>query len=289
MKSYRAHPPNGSGERLPRIASRFVQDCRVAAFHLLEFISPLGPSLFGPWVSTNGSTCRPLQSDDAVRHVSDRDIAPCCGIVGLMLNAMMDQSYLKVASLSVATGCVRTLFGTSGRYHHLMPDTTEEVHEGSNAMPTAQTIWQRWLAPAALLVAVVAVALAIWALMSASSNASAGGKQPGDPKMRVCTAFDTVSKAVTAQTHNDLGPDPVAQAAVAGNARLALLGGGQYLLSRLDSATPTELADHVRSFANGLQEIGIYALAGVPNTEHEQAARLTEADLTRTQIVDLCK
>ena len=111
----------------------------------------------------------------------------------------------------------------------------------------------------------------------------------GDPKMRVCTAFNTVSQAVTGQTHNDLGPDPVAQAAVAGNARLALLGGGQYLLSRLDSATPSELADTVRSFANDLQDIGIDALAGVPNSDPAQAARLTQADLTRKQIVSLCK
>jgi hypothetical protein len=175
----------------------------------------------------------------------------------------------------------------------LMPDVTGETqaHRESRRAPQPPVggALSRWLAPAALLVAVVAVALAIWALMSASSNASAGGKQPGDPKMRVCTAFDTVSKAVTAQTHNDLGPDPVAQAAVAGNARLALLGGGQYLLSRLDSATPTELADHVRSFANGLQDIGMYALAGVSNSDPEQAARLTQADLTRKQLVDLCK
>jgi hypothetical protein len=147
----------------------------------------------------------------------------------------------------------------------------------------------RWAAPVALLVAVVAVALAIWALMSASSNAPAAAQQAGDPKMRVCTAFDTVSQAVTGQTHADLGPDPVAQAAVAGNARLALVGGGQYLLSRLDSATPTELADPVRSFANDLQDIGMYALAGVSNTEPEQAARLTQADLVRKQIVELCK
>lgn len=174
-----------------------------------------------------------------------------------------------------------------GRYHHLMPDTTKAAHEGSPATPTAQTIWQRWLAPAALLVAVVAVVLAVWALMSASSGAPV--KLAGDPKMRVCTVFNTVSQAVTGQTHNDLGPDPVAQVAVAGNARLALLGGGQYLLSRLDSATPTELADPVRSFANDLQDIGIYALAGVPNTDPAQAARLTQADLTRTQIVGLCK
>ena len=76
---------------------------------------------------------------------------------------------------------------------------------------------------------------------------------------------------------------------MAGNARLALLGGGQYLLSQLDSATPPQLADAVRSFANDLQDIGINALAGVPNSNPEQANRMTQGDLSRKQIVDLCK
>ena len=146
----------------------------------------------------------------------------------------------------------------------------------------------RWAAPVALLIAVVAVALAIWALMSASPRAPETALA-GDPKMRVCTAFDTVSKAVTLQTNADLGPDPVALEAVPGNARLALVGGGQYLLSRLDSATPPELADAVRSFAGDLQDIGINLLAGVPTTDPSQATRVAEADAGRKQLVDLCK
>jgi hypothetical protein len=83
----------------------------------------------------------------------------------------------------------------------------------------------------------------------------------------------------------DLGPDP--QEAVAGNARLALVGGGQYLLSRLDSATPPELADPVRSFANDLQDIGMHALTGAVLTDPDQASRLSHADITRKQIADL--
>ena len=146
----------------------------------------------------------------------------------------------------------------------------------------------RWVAPAALVIAVVAVALAIWALVSEQSTDS-GTALAGDPKTRVCTAFGTVSNSVRTQTHNDLGPDPVAQAAVAANARLALFGGGQYMLDTLDSETPSELADPVRSFGNELQEISMYALAGVANTDPAQAARLGEADSTRQQIADLCK
>ena len=81
-----------------------------------------------------------------------------------------------------------------------------------------------------------------------------------ESKQKVCAAFDTVSKAVQLQTHANLGPDPIAQTAVASNARLALIGGGEYLVSRLDDQTPPDLADAVRSFANNLEDIGINAL-----------------------------
>jgi hypothetical protein len=170
-----------------------------------------------------------------------------------------------------------------------MPDTPEDNQPSSHPAKGTQTMMQRWTAPLALLVAVVAVALAIWALTSSSSTAPEAAQQAGDPKMRVCTAFDTVSKAVTLQTHANLGADPVPQAAVAANARLALVGGGQYLLSALDSATAPELANAVRTFANGLQAIGMNALAGATNSEPAQADRLRQADETRVQIVDLCK
>ena len=104
-------------------------------------------------------------------------------------------------------------------------------------------------------------------------------QQSDDAKAGVCGAFDMVRKAVSMQTNADLGPDPVAREAVAANARLATLGGGEYLLSRLDPATPPELADAVRSFANNLQDIGMNQLVGVPNTDPTIASRLREADI----------
>jgi len=169
-----------------------------------------------------------------------------------------------------------------------MPDTTEDDQPRSVATSSAQVGWQRWTAPAALLVAVAAIVVAILA-WTASPSVAESTKLPGDPKVRVCTAFDTVSKAVSLQTHENLGTSPVGLAAVAGNARLALLGGGQYLLSRLDSATAPELSDAVRAFAYELQDIGMNALAGAANTETTQAERLKNADLIRQRIVELCK
>jgi hypothetical protein len=70
---------------------------------------------------------------------------------------------------------------------------------------------------------------------------------------------------------------------------LALIGGSQYLLSQLDSATPSGLADAVRSYAQPMQEIGINGLAGAANGDHPQADRMTKADSAKTQIVEMCK
>ena len=65
---------------------------------------------------------------------------------------------------------------------------------------------------------------------------------------------------------------------MAGNARLSLIGGGEYLLSRLDDQTPPDLADAVRLFANNLEDIGVNALAGATNDDPQQAARLTAGE-----------
>ena len=115
------------------------------------------------------------------------------------------------------------------------------------------------------------------------------GQPTAESKQKVCVAFDTVSRAVQLQTHADLGPDPVAQTAVASNARLSLIGGGEYLLSRLDDQTPPDLADAVRLFANNLEDIGVNALAGATNEDPQQAARLTAGEDGRKKIAGLCQ
>ena len=151
----------------------------------------------------------------------------------------------------------------------------------------------RWLAPAALLVAVVAVALAVWALVRPPAQPEATepttAQQSGGDKAAVCGAFQTVRNAVSLQTNADLGPDPVARTAVAANARLATLGGGSFLLGQLNSATPGELADVVRGFATDLQDIGMKQLAGVANTDTGLTAQLDNAQKAINRISELCK
>jgi len=154
----------------------------------------------------------------------------------------------------------------------------------------------RWVAPAALVIAVIAIGVAIWAVVQSPGEPAtkpgepaANAEQPGDAKAHVCAAFDMVRKSVQLRTNADLGPDPVAKEAVAANARLATIGGGEYLLSRLGSATPPDLATAVRSFANNLQDIGMSQLVGVLNTDPALGAKLSEAQGASEQIAGMCK
>jgi hypothetical protein len=103
--------------------------------------------------------------------------------------------------------------------------------------------------------------------------------------------FGTVRNGVSQNTNLQApgGPeDVVGNLAVAANARLALFEGGQYLLARVEPATPPELADAVRSFANNLMDIGAAATAGALNTDPDQAGRLHEADKLNGTVAGLC-
>jgi hypothetical protein len=148
----------------------------------------------------------------------------------------------------------------------------------------------------ALVVAIVAVALAIWALVKMPSSSEAEqvftGTQTDDPKGAICDAFHVVRNGVQINTNLQPpgGPDDVTGAmAVAANARVALYDGGQYLLARLQPNTPSDLADAVRKFANNLMDIGARSTSGIPNSEPAQAARLKEADSANATITNLCK
>ena len=140
-----------------------------------------------------------------------------------------------------------------------------------------------------LFIALAAIGIAAWAMVIVWPQKDAKVQPTAESKQKVCAAFDTVSKAVQLQTHAELGPDPIAQTAVASNARLSLIGGGDVLLSRLDEQTPPDLAEAVRLFANNLQDIGINALAGATNDDPQQAARLTAGEDGRNKVAELCK
>ncbi|MEZ0340643.1 hypothetical protein ACAG25_11745 [Mycobacterium sp. pV006] len=143
-----------------------------------------------------------------------------------------------------------------------------------------------WIAPAALVVAVIAAVLAVWGLLRSPAGSSAA--EPID-KGRICSAFETVRQAVSLQTNADLGPDDVAVQAVAANARLATLGGGQYLLWQIENAESDDLTEAVRSFADDLTEIGMGQLAGARSEDPAQNERMNNAQTTAARVAELCK
>ena len=116
--------------------------------------------------------------------------------------------------------------------------------------------------------------------------------QRGEARTAICSAFDTVRTGVATNTNIEPpgGPGDISGAlAVAANARVSLFDGGQYLLARLEPATPADLAADVRRFADQLLDIGAAATAGVPNTDPVQASRLKDAEAASTAISGRCR
>ena len=149
----------------------------------------------------------------------------------------------------------------------------------------------------ALVVAVVALGLSGWLLVRVMqgglpNSSDYTGAQRSDAKQKICSATDLVRKGVSLNTNLQPpgGPEDITGTlAVAANARISLYEGGQYLLARIDPATPPELSDAVKKFANLLMDIGADATAGAQNSQPEQAARLKQADDTNNTIAQLCK
>ena len=142
----------------------------------------------------------------------------------------------------------------------------------------------------ALAVAVLSLGVAVFALLRSPGEPQYSDTQRGDAKAAVCAAFQTVRTGVATNTNVEPPTADIAGAlGVAANARVALFDGGQYLLARLDPATPVELAIEVRKFGNQLMDIGAAATAGVPNTDPVQAGRLEDAEATSSAVSGLCR
>ena len=167
------------------------------------------------------------------------------------------------------------------------PEASPASHNASRGARPAQA----WVAPVALAISLIAAVAAGWALLrpTAPATAPTTPAQGGDPKTNACEAYRTVTAAVSLQTHADAGADPAAVQGVAANARLAMSGGATYLLAHLNTGTPAELADAIRSFASELQDISMNALAGQSNSDPGQAARLRDAEPANNRISEICK
>lgn len=176
---------------------------------------------------------------------------------------------------------------------------TEGEHTTSAVRHAAASNRGFVVAIAALVAAVAALGIGVWALLRGADGSSQSQSQPSyteeqrsAAKATTCEAFDTVRRGVSINT-NRAAPggeqDIVGQLAVAANARLSLLGGGQYLLAKLDPATPDELHDQVRDFAVSLMDIGAASTAGQSTSDPAQADRMRSADEMSQRIAEACQ
>ena len=145
----------------------------------------------------------------------------------------------------------------------------------------------------AMVLAVSALAAAGWAVLreSAGDTDVFGADQRDAAAAKACAAFHTVRHGADLNTNSagTGGPDDaVGTVAVAANARLSLLSGGQYLISRTDPATPPGLATEIRYFANTLMDIGAASIAGVKTTDPEQVTRLQDAQALSITVNTQC-
>jgi hypothetical protein len=177
-----------------------------------------------------------------------------------------------------------------------MSDSSAPEPTSHNRPTRARQDRDSWITAAIAALAIVAIGLSLWTLLSPASSGSGSAtnysdSQRAEAKSQVCTAFATVRTGVKRNTSMSPpgGPEDVTGTlAVAANARIALYVGGQYLLDRVGPATPQQLADAIRGFANNLMDIGAAATAGTLNSDPQQAARLKNADAENTKIEGLC-
>ncbi|CAN3128906.1 hypothetical protein ACNUDN_13330 [Mycobacterium sp. smrl_JER01] len=145
----------------------------------------------------------------------------------------------------------------------------------------------------ALAVALVALGVAVFAAVRTfDGEPDYTDAQRAEAETAICAAFATVRTGVATNTNVEPpgGSGDIAGAlAAAANARVALFDGGQYLLARLDPATPADLAEDIRTFAAQLMDIAAAATAGAPNTDPAQEARLRDAEAASTAISGRCR
>jgi hypothetical protein len=170
---------------------------------------------------------------------------------------------------------------------------------GSPPWPTSPIRPSRWPSFAALAIALVATGFAIVGWFrptptppgASSSAPTYTEKQVGDAKRIVCDSYALVRAAVSVSTNKQSsgGDAFAARTAIAANGRLALYGGGGYMLEQLSAepATPSDLANAVKSLAGTFRKLALVDLSEQP--ESAQTPLRDSVPVATAKIDELCK
>jgi hypothetical protein len=149
-----------------------------------------------------------------------------------------------------------------------------------------------------LVIALTALTIAVIAAVAATAawlrpahegvSQSFSGQQSAAAKKNVCSAYDTVRRAVSEKTLNPRPDDPISKMSAITNRQLVLLAGGVYLRDTLaaEPAASADLTKAVNSVANTLEHLSINNLAQVGKKAQEQLWKDFGAEAT--QVHKLC-
>lgn len=181
-------------------------------------------------------------------------------------------------------------------YPGLPPQTTSAPWGPPPAMVLRNP--SRWLSVVALVVALIGLGVGIGGWFrplphnghASPTPPSYTDQQVADAKADVCTAYNLSKNEVALNTHRpDFEGDPVGSLAAATMKRLSIYAAGDYILNKLAAqpATPTELANSLRSLASSYEEYAMRALNDQPNETLDALRNAVDADIS--QIDGLCR
>ena len=153
-----------------------------------------------------------------------------------------------------------------------------------------------WLAALALVVALGALAAALWPMFQTEDEdvevaVVYTDEEVGAAKANTCRAFEMARMAIAVRSGANPGenPDPALAEVVAANARSAFAATGPYLLNNIGVATPDALAEAVTKFADQADEVGMAALAGLGTDDPLLAGPLAQVTELEAKISEMCK
>lgn len=149
------------------------------------------------------------------------------------------------------------------------------------------------LAIVAVVIGLVAAGIAGYALYAVKHQAKTYTTAEQDSaKIALCDALKLASYGISINTKLSVTsgtPDQTTALAIAANARLAFVTGGQYVSTKIVPAVPAELADVAHKYMDTLVAIGARATAGAQPDDPEQKSHFDDAATYSTQINDICK
>jgi hypothetical protein len=165
--------------------------------------------------------------------------------------------------------------------------TTTSHHARPSKLPL-------WLAIAALVLAILGVAGAVYGYFYPNENAASGkysDQQRNDAKKHICETFKIVDRAVVRNSHlkNPDNGGPIGALSVATAQRFAFYDGGAFLRDRVASepATPKDLADNANALGTQLEELSIGYLAGAQDFAQDELRQNLDDKIKK--IVEICK